>query len=473
MSTSSLSANQYTSSTDISAGRETGPTLLLGKRARVYYLVFLLALLICWSPFNAAGYAAPFLVIGVYIFLSNSEISLRRAILWYVGWFAMVGIYGLLYLQDYAWQSALISVLTYSAFAVPAIIPMRVVASEALWHKMLVVCRWVLIIEASLGIVQAVYGFTQTGSFSGGNGDYVEGTIHPWLAAELAMSNPMFAINVTFLLLALAPSLLRERKDWTGWFAFGLGAIALILASVLHVLLVLAAAAVIAVLWFFPGFLIRYKTGCLALGVATVVAVISLNVLDWGPLTNFIDAMLDRALPRSQVLSHVFYDIPEEYPLFPLIGLGPGQFSSRAGLISTGLYFGSPNSPKSLPLLTPDSSTVFRDYVEDYWLNPMVPPGYKSSTTTPFFSWQSVYTEFGIIAVLMIIGFVVWLAVQLKWHANTFEKKMQAVFTGTGILFLALLGIQENYWEIPQAILPALMLLKVQYALLCARHPYR
>ncbi|MCC6456157.1 MAG: hypothetical protein IT328_14480 [Caldilineaceae bacterium] len=448
---------------NFSAKRGTGTELRLTKRARVYYFVFMLALLISWSPSNAAAYATPFLVIGLYIFLSNSEITLRRTLLWYLGWFVLVGVYGLIYLKDYAWQSALLSIITYSAFAVPIVIPAPVAASEALWHKLLIICRWVLIIEASLGIVQAVYGFTQTGSFSGANGDYVEGTIHPWLSAEMAFSNPMFAVNIVFLLLAIAPSLLREHK---GWIAFGLGSIALVLASVLHVLMILAIAMTVAFFWFFPGFLFRYKTGCLASSITAIILLFSINLLSWGPLIPFVKATMNLESPRAQVLYHVLRDIPDEYPLFPLIGLGPGQFASRAGLIGTGLYFGRPTASRSLPLLVPDRSTAFRVYVEDYWLNPSIRPGYKSSATAPFFSWQSLYTEFGVIGVIVVMGFIVWLGMRIKRRAITFERKIQAIFTGAGIVFLALVGIQENYWEISQAILPGLMLLKVQYALL-------
>jgi hypothetical protein len=33
-----------------------------------------------------------------------------------------------------------------------------------------------------------------------------------------------------------------------------------------------------------------------------------------------------------------------------------------------------------------------------------------------------------------------------------------------GTLLIAFLGVQENYWEIPQAILPGILLLQVMYA---------
>ena len=40
-----------------------------------------------------------------------------------------------------------------------------------------------------------------------------------------------------------------------------------------------------------------------------------------------------------------------------------------------------------------------------------------------------------------------------------------------GILFLALIGLQETYWEVPQAILIGLLLLKAMYARLMYGSP--
>jgi hypothetical protein len=39
-----------------------------------------------------------------------------------------------------------------------------------------------------------------------------------------------------------------------------------------------------------------------------------------------------------------------------------------------------------------------------------------------------------------------------------------AISVGTGSVFLLLLGFQENYWEVSQAIFVGCMLLKVLYA---------
>ena len=43
------------------------------------------------------------------------------------------------------------------------------------------------------------------GTFDFGNGDYVEGTIHPQLISEKSMSNPIFAIIISTILIYLIP----------------------------------------------------------------------------------------------------------------------------------------------------------------------------------------------------------------------------------------------------------------------------
>ena len=83
-----------------------------------------------------------------------------------------------------------------------------------------------------------------------------------------------------------------------------------------------------------------------------------------------------------------------------MFGLGPGQYTSRASLISSGRYFGEFENPVKLPFL--DASTAskaFNDYIFDIWevyaTNVEI---YGNSTMSrPFFSILSLVIEFGLI----------------------------------------------------------------------------
>jgi len=162
------------------------------------------------------------------------------------------------------------------------------------------------------------------------------------------------------------------------------------------------------------------------------------------------------------MIQRVFDEMPQEYPAMTLFGLGPGQFSSRASLISTNLYIGGITDPRTLPFLEEQASAPAKDYLLDLWLDSE--KGGNGSTTRPFFSWMSVYTEFGAPICLAIIAYSWILLKRLKIASQCSEFGWRATATAMGLMFFLLLGFQENYWEVPQAIFVGLMVLKVMYS---------
>jgi hypothetical protein len=346
-------------------------------------------------------------------------------------------------------------------------IPGRFVASLDLLDRMLVWARWIVVIEALVGITQALYGFSLTGTFDFANGDFVEGTIHPALAAELSLSNPLFAINMAFLLIALLPDLLLKRK---GQIAVILGGISLILASVVHVLFMVSVAGFLNVVFFWP-ISFRRRMTYLVGGSLIVVVIIASFALrnNFGTADYFARQLLSGESFRSQAVQRAVIEMPQDYPLLPLIGLGPGQFSSRAGLIGTGLYFGTPNNPKPLPLMPKGMTQAFRDNTLDLWLKVAALRAHGisvGSTNQPFLSWLSVYVEWGILVFAAIFIFVIYFLIRVRLFVHNYPQRILAASFGTGLLLILFLGVQENYWEVPQAILVGLLILKVQYAIL-------
>jgi hypothetical protein len=180
----------------------------------------------------------------------------------------------------------------------------------------------------------------------------------------------------------------------------------------------------------------------------------------------FTTYTLELQTPRSQVVYRVMTDMPAEYPWMPLIGIGSGQFSSRAGLIGSGMYFGGPAHPLPLPLIEGAMSKPFRDYVLPLWLRMAFQPQVNDSSAIykPFLSWLSVYVEWGAIGVMLLLGMIIRLLWQLKRYTQIRALRLQAFAIAAGILFIFLSGATENYWEVSQALLVGLMLLKVQYA---------
>jgi hypothetical protein len=433
----------------------------LRRNPRAFWGAFCIAVLTCLSPFNALGYAAPMLVMGWYILFRRKKTTFLNCCIWLMGWVAVICFY-IPFSPGFAIQSAFLAIITYSAFVVPFAIRGRDIVDQRLWSKVLNLLWWVVLLEGIFGIIQAVYGSAKTGSFAGVNGDYVQGTLYPHLAPEMALSNPMYAINMVFMLLALTPMVVLKRKYW---LAFAVGSVAFLLANVFHVIYLLAVALLISFILYYPT-LLKTKVGILLAVICVLIGIISVTVT--GFQGSLAQALFSRNLegesPRGIVLRNVVEKMPQEYPLMPLIGIGPGQFTSRAGLIGTGLYFGTPEKPHSVPFLSPTMSPAFRKYVLYAWRYFPFPRYLASSTTQPFFSWQSVYVEFGGIVSLLLALFVASWLWKLRRYARTTSLRVQAVALGTGILLLFLLGIQENYWVVPQAILIGLLLFKMEFA---------
>ena len=83
---------------------------------------------------------------------------------------------------------------------------------------------------------------------------------------------------------------------------------------------------------------------------------------------------------------------------------------------------------------------------------------------------MSVYTELGAPALLAVFVYGAILLIRMKVRAESPQEKWLAVSSGAGICFLLLLGFQENYWEVPQAILVGLMLVQTMYANVVYHH---
>jgi hypothetical protein len=186
-----------------------------------------------------------------------------------------------------------------------------------------------------------------------------------------------------------------------------------------------------------------------------------------GNLATFADIInqfLEGHSPRRTIVDRVIYDMPENYPYMPLVGVGPGQFSSRAALMNTGFYFGSPLAPKDFsPVLRNAVPEPMRESLLPLWLRSSGNKYYGSSQR-PYFGWLSVYTEFGGLGTLFavsVIGLALW---RLPRRAKGLYAGLLSFSCASMILFVALIALQENYWEVPQAVLPGLLLAKAMHA---------
>jgi hypothetical protein len=436
------------------------PQVNTDRYTRIYVEGVLLALLLCWSPSNALAYLSPFLMLTWFFLRTRSRTILRNTLLVLAGWISLIFAHGVWW-QDYAWVSASLTLLTYSSFLPILVIPSRFLNGHQMFARLRRPVVYVILIQTALGLTQALYGYRHTGGFDTANGDHVEGTIHPWLASEKSFSNPMFAVNMTFLLLFLMPPFLLQRRHIP--VVLG-GVLVLILASVVHVMLFIAAAMGLVFLFYLTT-LLGKKSGCLLLTILLIGAILATTLLsrNFSQVTRYAERTLAGDTPRAELVYEILPAMLMEYPAMSLVGLGPGQFSSRAGLIGTGRYFGRPDAPRPLPLIPLQMSQPFETHFLPLWLY-VASRSYYGSTHQPFSSWVSVFTELGIVAWLIIAVSLTLILWQIRRLSRTRKQPILAIVLSSGILIIFLLGFQENYWEVPQAIFPGLLLLKAMYA---------
>ena len=435
--------------------------ILLNRYPKGYWVAFIVALLLCWSPSKFAGYLAPWLAIGLYVLITRSRQVFQRLILVLGVWLMLLPLYSLL-TPEFAFHSAALTLLTYGAWLFFFVVPTKHMANPRLLSRMLSLTRFVILFQGTWGIGQAVASFATRGTFDGSAGDVVAGTIRPFSITS-DFSNPMFAVNMALLLLLSFPSLIKDRK---GLLVLCIGLFSLILASVLHVLLFLSVAIAAAFVLCFPSFFLK-KRGIYLLIGAIVSGLIAFTLLgnNFATVRSFAQYTVDGKTTRAQVVTDVFAKMPQTYFWMPVIGLGPGQFTSRASLIGTGLYFGGPGNPRPIPLLPQGMSRPFREYILGPWLSLTTNGINNSSTSQPYFSWLSVYTEFGVIGFLLITAAVMRVLYKLQRLSRVTRprEKIITVSVSAAIIFLYILGIQENYWEVSQAIFVGLILLKMEY----------
>lgn len=426
-----------------------------------FYHVFVVSVLTAWAPSKSLPYLVPFLGIFWFILWGRKQTILYRTIFLGIAW-AFFIIISAIFNHDFIFQNAIISIITYGTFYIPFIVPSRYLRNSVLYQRIAIILLVVIALEAPIGITQATYGFLQNGTFDIANGDRVQGTINLSFSPSGNASNRIFATNMAFTLLALVPYVFLLHKRHKGLFL--VGTVALVLASVVHILYLLIISTIFASLVYYRGAILKSK-----LQMSLLIFVVSIFVSGWLLLPNNMQLVQvqyqrirDNQNPKIILLSRIINEVPKQYPTSLIIGLGPGQFASRAGLIGTGMYFGGPLDPKPLPLISPSVTPAIDEYLMDLWLWMVQLPRPAGSSLRPFSSWLAVLSEFGLIGFMLVAVYVCLIIIRQIPRDSYY--RMWAFSFGVGVIFLFLIGIQEFYWETTQMLLPGVLVLKVMHA---------
>lgn len=281
------------STTPVRAAGAKAPAL--SRRDSAYFIGFLLALILCWCPLKIAAYAAPALYLGWVIIVGRSTTTLRRVLA--IGLAAGSLILGHVLLNDvFVLSSAVLAVVTYGGMWALWAFPGKELMNPRLLQRMTNATCAMVMLQCVVGLVQGLYGYMIAGSFDGANGDIVQGTIYPYLHGDGAFANPMYGASVTLMTLSLIPGA-RSKRNYA--LAMCMGAVALVLASVLHQLAYLSLAVALAYLWVRPR--LRLSRAAVALlSFSALTLLLSLALLP-GNLATFNGIVSEFLRDRARV----------------------------------------------------------------------------------------------------------------------------------------------------------------------------
>jgi len=163
--------------------------------------------------------------------------------------------------------------------------------------------------------------------------------------------------------------------------------------------------------------------------------------------------------PKTQIL-YTFYSTNNN--VYPYTGIGPGQFISRASFMSSGEYFGGKDA-KSMVIPFTAPSIYFEKYVYKMWKKSLSRNISSSSSTQIQSSWGAFLTEYGIILWILLIALITNIIINIKKAVKSPNDKIIAFSLSTYIFYLFFMGIQQNYWEVSQAIFIGLIISKLFY----------
>jgi hypothetical protein len=440
--------------------------------ARYFFESFLTVLIFTFLPFKAIGFAIPFIFLGVLLLRSRSMSTAKRLIQLVTACGFVLLFYYVAFLfetRNFILSNGILSFINYSSFLILFLLPPNVTSEQYNYERYVKVILPLVAFEGIYGTVQRILS-AMRGIH---HGDLVEGTISPFsvfIGATSGFGNQFFAMNMIFLLTFCFPYVYQNRK---GMLQFAIGLLGVLLASVGHVFYSLVFATVLTLFYFEARTLIFDPKRLLVVAAVPTILLVSLAVLDenvFNDASRQARNFLNGETPKSKAIRIVFTSVADEYPSLHLIGLGPGQYSSRAGIIASGQYGSLSEFFTKLPFLNLGVPEAFKEHVLIHWNDYKKNSGYGNSTMNrPFLSLLSVYAEYGpIIFAGLLLGIGLLMARAKSAYKNlkackSDPRKLMPYTFSISMLFLVMIGVYENYYEVPQGIFVGILLIYLSF----------
>lgn len=446
---------------------------------QAYYEIFILTNLVVWLPSKMLAYAVPFLAIAWYLIRARSGSGLIRVVV-ALGLYAFLTLFYLLWGKyvhvEFVLQNAILCIITYGSFLFFMAVPKNALSHLSDHMRYIKAMEWIILIESALGIFQAVaYVAINGGNFDSATGDVVQGTLSPLSFLDPAgnFNNQIYTANLLVLLMFYIPYVVSQRK---GYAIAAIGFLAILMASVMHLLIAfLVAIALIAP--YYSRSLIKISGTRLILVVCIVLALVLAMFLqpkNFALISYYFERIVTNDSPKTEATVVSVTKLPQEYPWVYVIGLGPGQYTSRAGLIGTGHYFGEFKKPKPVPFINEQISEPFKKYIYKSWedVSTNVAKYGNSTMSRPFYSALSIVMEWGYVVFFCILFVLIASIRRIKrWYLNHIASKdmlrsFYALACASLLVFYFMMAFFENYLEVTQAIFPGLLLFRYFYSFL-------
>ena len=341
-------------------------------------------------------------------------------------------------------------------------------------------------IQAIIGILAVTFYAVVLGDgFGGSTGDRARGTYDLTINDGAKSANTIFALLMSCLIfLYFAYS--KKKPSKLDLMKVSLMGLSVVLSSVMHSLAMLVITILITLaLLTINGGRYRQVINLKKLFLKTMPAV-TVILLVFGAVAGFLLAnnlsrfneIYQRTVGsnsrevnivnfKTVVFYHTIEDLSYDYYYQPVIGIGPGQYCSRASMIVSGEFLQG-----GIPLIPPSPSISYTNYILPYWqqFKYLAQSGWSpGSSYFPWSSWLALYGEVGILGIILIIlliSYTVYKLITKKITGDEYKKMgLYAVVKPYALIvvfiYIILMGYQDVYWETTQAILPIAILTKL------------
>lgn len=410
-----------------------------------YVNTVILCLLLVAVPFKNAAYLVPpaFIVLQA---LAGDVRFVARTLFW-----ASLGIclatitvmIDSLAAREVNLPGLLFGFLSFASLAVILGLRSDFTISPAAWQRLKTAVAWFVILQSLIGFMQFA---------ASRDPDAVCGTFG---LLDFRGGVTIAQVYLTFNLFAMVMYLLTDMRGMLAKTAIVIGLLACALAHSGHQTVFFIASL------FIVGLLqMRFKD-TLKLGVMILlVTVLLANVakIHWSDIGDWYSkAVVEEDSPKKMVTRSALEIMSSPKNLF--MGVGLGQYSSRAALISSGTYLTT-----ELPAVLTGTSAYYRDFVSparyEYDLY-----GETSAISAPYCSALNIVVELGLPLAAFFL-FIVSKQLYRNWclaHSTDPRTRAIGLWANVGLVFFVLCCFIENYLEFPQAIfVPALLYVAAQ-----------